>query len=64
MPKEVSVNSSTIDVADRTAGRNSGQVVSRNARQGDAPSIRAASSARGSRCAHSPPTSRITTAML
>ena len=55
---------STIEVAERTAGRSSGQVASRNARQGEAPSIRAASSARGSRWAQRPPTSRMTTAML
>ena len=45
-----------------TAGRSRGRLTSRKVRQRPAPSMRAASSSRGSRWDHSPPTVRTTTA--
>lgn len=62
MPNEVNVNRNTISAAAATAGPSAGSVTCRQARSGEAPSIRAASACRGSSCAHSPPTVRTTTA--
>ena len=50
--------------ADAMAGRSAGRVTSRKARHRDAPSVRAASSVRGSSPSQSPPTVRTTTARL
>ena len=63
-PNAVNVNRNTIDAAAMIGGPSSGSVTSRNARARDAPSIRAASSRRGSRFAQNPPTVRTTTATL
>ncbi|MNW68613.1 hypothetical protein D3C74_474200 [compost metagenome] len=60
-PNAVAQNRNTIDAADAMAGASDGSVTDRNARQGEAPRARAASSARGSRCSQSPPTVRTTT---
>ncbi len=57
-------NRNTTDAADPIAGSSAGRTTDRNARGRDAPSARAASSARRSVCAHSPPTVRATTATL
>ncbi len=61
-PNDVKVKRNTTAAAAAIAGRSAGNVISRNARARLAPSIRAASSARGSRCDQSPPTVRTTTA--
>ncbi len=53
-----------MDAAAAMAGRSRGSVTSRKARHRDAPNVRAASSSRGSRLPHSPPTVRTTTATL
>ena len=46
-PNDVNVNRKTIDAAASNAGRSSGSVISRNARHGEAPSVRAAASRSG-----------------
>jgi hypothetical protein len=61
-PKEVKQNRKVMVAAATMPGRSAGSVTSRNARHRLAPSIRAASSSFGSRCRHSSPTTRTTTA--
>ena len=61
-PNDVKVKRNTIAAAAAIAGRSDGRVTSRNARHRLAPSMRAASSGRGSRCAQRLPTVRTTTA--
>ncbi|MGX1241505.1 hypothetical protein RKD46_002609 [Streptomyces pseudovenezuelae] len=56
------MNRKTISAAAATAGARAGRVTVRQALSRDAPSMRAASSWRGSSWAHSPPTVRTTTA--
>ena len=63
-PKEVKVNRNVIEAAATMAGRSKGSVTRRITCSGEAPSVRAASSRRGSSCAHSVPTVRMTTARL
>ena len=62
MPNAVAQNRNASDAADAIAGVSAGSVTVRNARHGDAPSARAACSARGSSRSQSPPTARTTTA--
>ena len=54
----------TIAAAAASDGPSSGSVISRNRRNGPAPSVAAASDTRGSRRAQNPPTTRTTTATL
>jgi hypothetical protein len=61
-PNDVKVKRNTIDAAATMAGRSKGSVTSRKARHREAPSTRAASSMRGSRCAHKALTVRTTMA--
>ena len=64
IPNEVNVNRNVIDAAARSAGRRRGSVTRSITWRGDAPSVRAASSTRGSSCPHNVPTVRMTTARL
>ena len=48
-PNDVNVNTNTMDAAAITAGRSSGNVLSRNARHGEAPRVAAAASRSGGR---------------
>src|SRR5258707_8158798 len=64
IPNEVKQNRNTIALAATIAGRNAGNVTWKNARTGDAPSARAASSLRPSSWDQNPPTVRTTTAVL
>ncbi len=63
-PKEVNVKRKTRAAAAAIAGASAGSVTWRSVASVPAPSSRAASSARGSRLAQTPPTSRITIATL
>ena len=63
-PNDVNVKTNTTAAPARMAGHRSGRVISRNALQGDAPSVAAAASRSGDRCCHTAPTVRTTTARL
>jgi hypothetical protein len=64
MPNDVNEKRNTMAAAAARAGARSGATISRNRRQGLAPSVAAASDMRGSRFVQKVPTTRTTTATL
>ena len=60
-PNADAQNRNTIAAPDAMAGASAGRVTVQKARHADAPSVRAASTSRGSSAAHNPPTVRTIT---